>query len=189
MPLTGADYIELLPACWRSVNDYGIVIGHRTYDCPELGPYRRQASPVTAMRGRWEVHYDPYDLSRIWVRDPAGGWITVPWTHLPMVAAPFADFTWRYARQILAARGADDTGQTAIARVLADLLHRAKDGPPDRIVARTAAAAASRPLPDLPGSGPGEPAGTEEPGQDEAADGEIEPFGVFDPLADEKGLW
>jgi hypothetical protein len=62
VPLAGEDYIELLPACWRAINEYGIVIGHRTYDCPELGPYRRKASPVTAMRGRWEVHYDP--LSR-----------------------------------------------------------------------------------------------------------------------------
>lgn len=67
----------------------------------EVPPYRRKASPVAAMRGRWEVHYDPYDLSRVWVRDQAdGGWITVPWTQLPMVAAPFADFTWRYARQV-----------------------------------------------------------------------------------------
>lgn len=115
VPLAGEDYIELLPACWRAVNDYGIVIGHRTYDCPELGPYRRKASPVTAMRGRWEVHYDPYDLSRVWIRDPDGGWITAPWTHLPMIAVPFADFTWRYARQILAARGQDDTSQSAVA--------------------------------------------------------------------------
>src|SRR6266542_1665545 len=84
----GEDYIELLPACWRAINDYGIVIGHRTYDCPDLGPYRRTTSPVAAMRGRWEVHYDPYDLSRVWVRDQAsGGWVTVPWTQLPMVAA------------------------------------------------------------------------------------------------------
>ncbi len=148
VPLAGEDYIELLPACWRAINDYGIAIGHRTYDCPGLGPYRRKASPVPAMRGRWEVHYDPYDLSRIWVRDQAGGWITVPWTQLPMVAVPFADFTWRYARQILAALGGDDTDQTAVARVLAALLHRAKDGPPDRVIARTSAAAASSSFPE-----------------------------------------
>ncbi|HVB46533.1 MAG TPA: hypothetical protein VNF47_28010 [Streptosporangiaceae bacterium] len=52
MPLSGEDYIELLPACWRAVNDYGILIGHRTYDCPELGLYRRKASPVTCRRRR-----------------------------------------------------------------------------------------------------------------------------------------
>ncbi len=188
VPLAGGDYIELLPACWRAINDYGIVIGHRTYDCPELGPYRRKASPVAAMRGRWEVHYDPYDLSRVWVRDHAGGgWITVPWTQLPMVAAPFADFTWRYARQILAARGGDDTSQTAVARVLAGLLHRAGDGPPDRVIARTSAAAASSRLPELPG-----PDGDSAPGsrdEDEADGAGVEPFGVFDPLAQEGEPW
>jgi transposase InsO family protein len=187
VPLSGEDYIELLPACWRAVNDYGILIGHRTYDCPELGPYRRKTSPVTAMRGRWEVHYDPYDLSRVWVRGQDGGWITVPWTHLPMVAAPFADFTWRYARQILAARGGDDTSQSAVARVLADLLHRAGEGPPDRVIARTTSAAATGRLPELPGTETdAEPGIHGEGGQ---GDGEVEPFGVFDPLAEEREPW
>ena len=140
------------------------------------------------MRGRWEVHYDPYDLSRVWVRDQAGGgWITVPWTQLPMVAAPFADFTWRYARQVLAGSGGDDTDQAAVA-ARAGLLHRAKHGPPDRVIARTSAAAASSQLPELPGTGEN---GTPDraAGQDVTADAGIEPFGVFDPLAQEKGLW
>jgi hypothetical protein len=190
VPLAGGDYIELLPACWRAINDYGIVIGHRTYDCPELGPYRRKASPVAAMRGRWEVHYDPYDLSRVWVRDHAGGgWITVPWTQLPMVAAPFADFTWRYARQILAARGGDDTSQTAVARVLAGLLHRAGDGPPDRVIARTSAAASSSRLPELPGPDGDSAPGSPDEDEDEADGAGVEPFGVFDLLAREREPW
>jgi hypothetical protein len=57
VPLSGEDYIELLPVHWRAVNDYGIVIDYRTYDCPELGPCRRTASPSKEMGGRWEVHY------------------------------------------------------------------------------------------------------------------------------------
>ena len=185
VPLSGEDYIELLPACWRTVNDYGIVIDYRTYDCPGLGPCRRTASPVTAMRGRWEVHYDPYDLSRVWVRGRDGDWITVPWTHLPMVAAPFADFTWRHARQVLAARGQDDTSQDAIARVLADLLHRAGEGPPHRAVARTSAAAVAGRLPALPEPDTGEATASE----DGDADADVEPFGVFDPLAQENDPW
>ena len=185
VPLSGEDYIELLPACWRTVNDYGIVIDYRTYDCPELGSCRRTASPATAAGGKWEVHYDPYDLSRVWVRGRDGEWITAQWTHLPMVAAPFADFTWRHARQVLAARGQDDTSQDAIARVLADLLHRAGEGPPHRVVARTSAAAASIPLPEPPATGAGEATAAE--GEDGNAD--VEPFGVFDPLTQEKDLW
>ena len=39
--LTGEDYIELLPAQWRSIGDGGIQIDYRTYNCAELAPYRR----------------------------------------------------------------------------------------------------------------------------------------------------
>jgi hypothetical protein len=112
----------------------------------------------------------------------------VPWTQLPMVAAPFADFTWRYARQVLERRGGDGTDQAAVARVLAGLLHRATDGPPDRVIARTSAAAASSRLPELPGTdqnGMPDPAAD----QDTGGDAGVEPFGVFDPLAQERGLW
>jgi hypothetical protein len=41
LPLTGDDYIELLPAALRTVNDYGLTIDNRTYDCKALNPYRR----------------------------------------------------------------------------------------------------------------------------------------------------
>ena len=37
------------------------------------------------------------------------GWLSAAWTHLPMVGAPTADFTWRAAGEIVAQRGADDT--------------------------------------------------------------------------------
>jgi hypothetical protein len=52
------------------------------------------------------------------------------------VSAPFADFTWRHARSLLAARGADDTNETAIAAVAAQLLDRVETGPDRRVVAR-----------------------------------------------------
>jgi hypothetical protein len=53
--LTGEDYIELMPAEWRSIGDGGVQIDYRTYNCAELGPYRRMPSGVTAKGGRWEV--------------------------------------------------------------------------------------------------------------------------------------
>src|SRR6266851_4069670 len=128
--LTGEDYIELLPAQWRSIGDGGIQIDYRTYNCAGLAPYRRLSSGLAARAGRWEVHYDPYDLTRVWVRNHHhGGWITVPWTHLAMVTQPFADFTWRHARKIAAERGVDDANETAVAVVLAALLRRAQQGP------------------------------------------------------------
>jgi hypothetical protein len=45
----------------------GVKIGLRTYDSGELNPYRRQHSGIDARNGRWEVRYDPYDISRIWI--------------------------------------------------------------------------------------------------------------------------
>ena len=112
----------------------------------------------------------------------------MPWTQLPMVAAPFADFTWRYARQILAARGGDDTSQAAVARVLAGLLHRARDGPagpgdrPDQRGGRL------QPAPGTARPGRGRRARLAA-GEDEADGTGIEPFGVFDPLAQEREPW
>ena len=83
VPLSEDDYIELLPATWRVINSYGIKIGHRRYDCRALNPYRRQHSGVAAKKGLWEVHRDPYDVSRVWVRNHRdGGWILAPWTYL-----------------------------------------------------------------------------------------------------------
>lgn len=181
LPLAGEDYLELLPVAWRQINAYGIKIDYRTYDCAELGPLRQQHSGVTARRGLWEVHYDPYDLSRVFVRT-RDGWVTVPWTHLPMVSAPFAEFTWRHARRLTAQRGGDDSNETDVARVLDDLLTRAQAGPvdrrSDRVAARTRVAAT--------GHRPPVPEQDEEPqeGEGEESLARVIPFGVFDADAE-----
>ena len=104
-------------------------------------------SGIAARRGLWEVHHDPYDLSQVFVRTP-DGWITAPWTCLPMISEPFADFTWRHARKLAAQAGRDDTSETEVARVLDELLTRAQAGPPTdkataRVAARTRVAAAA----------------------------------------------
>ncbi|MGK5545485.1 Mu transposase C-terminal domain-containing protein [Streptomyces sp. URMC 127] len=181
--LRGEDYLELLPVAWRAINDYGIRIGHRTYDAPELGPWRRQHAGHAAKRGLWEVHYDPYDLSRVFVRTTSG-WITAPWVHLPLVNAPFADFTWDHARRLAAAAGLDDTNETAVARVLDALLTRAEHGPDlrsARVIGRTRTVAA---LP-APTATP-ETENTPDPEPDSAAapSAEVVPFGVFDAHAE-----
>lgn len=73
------------------------------------------------------------------------GWVTASWTHLPMLSAPFADFTWRHARRMAASRGLPDDNETEVARVLDELLTCAATGPATdrasvRITARTRAA-------------------------------------------------
>jgi hypothetical protein len=95
--LSAEDYIDLLPSIWRAVNDYGIRIKRRTYDGPGL--IRRQHSGVTEKKGLWEVHHDPYDISRIWVRDHHGDgeWIEATWKHLRHTPVPFGELAWDHA--------------------------------------------------------------------------------------------
>lgn len=182
--LSGTDYLELLPVKWRQVNDYGVRIDNRIYDCVELGRYRRQPSGLAGKRGLWEVHYDPYDLSRVFVRNHHdGGWITAPWTHLPMVAAPFADFTWRHARRLVAESGREVT-ETEIARALDALLTRAEHGPDTtgrKIAARTRAAVRHRTSMPEPATATEQAAPQRQPKSETA---EVIPFGVFDADAE-----
>ncbi|MFJ8307703.1 MULTISPECIES: Mu transposase C-terminal domain-containing protein [unclassified Streptomyces] len=187
---TGEDYIEMLPALWRGINDYGVQIDYRTYNSSALAPYRRRGSGVAAQRGAWEVHYDPYDLTRVWVRDHhKGGWITAEWTQLPLIRQPFADFTWRYARTIAAARGVDATKESSVAVVLAGILKRAEEGPgPERRATAKARAATAMPR-RLPVPLQAPPVGDEPDDEDSAAaeaaaGGEVVPFGLYDPFAE-----
>jgi hypothetical protein len=89
------EYIELLPRRWRTINSYGIRINHRTYDSSELNPFRRQPSGTGPDGRSWEVHYDPYDISRVWVRNPrASGWITAIWRHLRTAPMAMGELAW-----------------------------------------------------------------------------------------------
>jgi hypothetical protein len=189
--LTAEDYLELLPVTWRAINDYGVRIDYRTYDVDyqthgldPLGPFRRQPSPVKAKRGLWEVHYDPYDLSQVFLRT-TGGWITLPWTHRAMVTGPFADVTWTQARQVVADRGGDGTDETAVARALDDLLTRAERGPgrrdraTTRLVARTKIAATTH-RPPTPQLEMIEPA----PADSASSAATVIPIGIFDADAE-----
>ena len=189
--LSGDDYIELLPVAWRAINYDGIRIDYRTYDSPDLGPYRRQPSPTSAGKGLWEVHHDPYDLSRVWARRPEGGFVTATWSYLASVGTPFADFTWRQARRIAAERGVGPCDEAGLARVLDELLHRAGQGPQptDRVVARALArdrSAASLPLRPAPEAPVREDTGEGArivPIREDEATGGVVPFGIFDPDA------
>lgn len=183
VPLNGEDYVELLPERWQAINSYGIRIKHRTYDDGELGPLRRQHSGVMEKKGLWEIHHDPYDISRIWVRDRRRDrWITVFWKHLRRVGVPFGELAWDHACEQVPG-GTEEQ----IADAAAALLRRAHDGPAAekgpaakrsrRVAARTRATASDRPVPDLPAA---------EAVQEDQTDtkmAEVIPLGLFDPLA------
>ena len=192
--LTADDYVELLPARWHAVNAYGVKVNRRTYDGEELNPFRQQPSGVKDHKNLWEVHSDPYDISRIWVRDHwNGGWITVFWTQLHRVAAPFGEMAWDHARARQPAATEADLADT-----VDNLLRRAGTGPDGaarakqdrrsrRIAARTRAAQTLPASQDRtrPGENQAPPAGS--PDDDGLA--EVIPMPIFDPFAEADKPW
>lgn len=108
------------------MNDYGIKIKRRTYDGPDL--IRREHSGVVEKKGLWEVHHDPYDISRIWVRNHhgEGEWLEATWKHLRHAPVPFGELAWEHAAQ-----GLPEGTETEIADAAAALLTRAHAGPQD----------------------------------------------------------
>ena len=152
------------------INSHGVKIGLRTYDSRALNPYRRQHSGIEAQNGRWEVRYDPYDISRVWVRNHHhGGWLSATWKHLRTAPVPFGEQAWTHAREILASRGSDPVTEAEIAAAAADLLDRAGQGPgpgrrhhrssrqPAALAHRARGGSADAPQPPLPRPGPARP--------------------------------
>jgi hypothetical protein len=189
------DYIELLPACWKAVNAYGVKLKHRTYDAEELNPLRRQPSGVAARKNLWEVHYDPYDVSRVWLRNhwaPDTGWITLFWKHLRRDGVPFGELAWDHVR----ARMPKAT-EEAIAAAVQDLLRRANQGPQPaagsgtskrdrRVTARTRA---TTPGPEPATETPQAPADEPDQGQGDGQLAKVIPLGIFDPHQEADKRW
>lgn len=196
--LSADDYIELLPARWQAVNAYGIKVNHRTYDGQELNPFRQQPSGVKEHKNRWEIHCDPYDVSRIWVRDHwNGGWVTVFWTQLHRVAAPFGELAWDHARS----RQPGAT-EEELADAVAGLLRRAGEGPAgpagetgpgkltrrDRHVAARTKAAQPLPVPQA-GPDPEQHAALPDDDRDGGQLAAVIPMPIFDPFAEADKPW
>ena len=217
VPLSQNDYIELLPVEWRAINAYGVKIRHRKYQSKALRRYSRQPSGVKARKDLWEVHRDPYDVSRIWVRNHRdGGWIEATWTHLSTGPVPFGDLAWDHAQRMLARRGIDKPTEEEIAQAASDLLTRAGKGsgtpaadlsPQDqRAAALTRATTSEDTKAAWPRSGTSEdpeavrratspPGGREqddEPDDEGDEEGQLAPvipLGVFDAAKEAKKRW
>ncbi|WP_236603678.1 Mu transposase C-terminal domain-containing protein [Rhodococcus sp. WAY2] len=198
--LSADDYVELLPATWRAINAYGVKLSHRTYDDQALNPLRHQRSGMTNHRDLWEIHYDPYDVSRIWVRNHwKGGWITLFWKHLHRVAAPFGELAWDHTHRALPAATEEE-----VADAVADLLKRAHQGPSDsdgrssaklsrrdrRVAARTKASSPAAPIQPQPAPRESideepDPVRTTRPGKG----AKVIPLPIFDPFTEADKRW
>jgi hypothetical protein len=150
---------------------------------------------------------DPYDVSRIWVRDHwSGGWITLFWKQLHRIAAPFGELAWDHAR-----RGLPKATEEQLAYAVAGLLTRANHGPAEsrgedaaelsrrdrRVAARTKASLAAA-LPGL-GPSPAQSSADQRIGhdaeRDHAGDGQddavakVVPMPIFDPFTEADKRW
>jgi transposase InsO family protein len=195
--LSAEDYIELLPVCWKAINAYGVKLNYRTYDGEQLNPLRRQPSGVAARKNLWEVHYDPYDISRVWLRNHHGsGWITLFWKHLQRDGVPFGEMAWDHVRAQMPA-----ATEQEIAEAVQALLRRASRGPQAdqaprpsprdrRVAARTKAAAGREPVVAAQQEpAPAEPAdGPVEPGEEQPL-AKVIPLGVYDPYQEAAKPW
>jgi len=160
VPLSGRDYLELLPVRWQAITASGIRIHHRTYDADLLAPYRGQPSPHAARGGKWEIHHNPHDVRQIWVRLPDGELTEIGWIHRNHVHQPFDDRTWQHIRTLVlhGNHGDSEQHEAGLADALDQLMRRVHSGhatPTEQaLLARTAALPRPAARPPEDGSGP-----------------------------------
>ncbi|WP_020550095.1 DDE-type integrase/transposase/recombinase [Embleya scabrispora] len=127
LPLTGRDYLELLPVRWHRITERGIRIDHRTYDHEVLDPVRGQSSGVGGRQGRWEVHHNPHDGRQVWIRLPDGELTEIPWIHRDHVHRPFDDCMWRQVRAGVDGHGDRERHEAELADALDQLMRRTRN--------------------------------------------------------------
>ncbi|KDQ71452.1 Mu transposase C-terminal domain-containing protein [Streptomyces sp. NTK 937] len=174
VPLTGRDYLELLPVRWQTITASGIRIHHRTYDADLLAPHRGQASSVAGRGGKWEIHYNPHDVRQIWVRLPDGELTEIPWIHRDHVHRPFDERTWQHIRTLTLHGNHGDTEQyeADLADGLDQLMRRVHSGHATRTEQALLARTAHVPLPTArrPGHDTEAPADSPEQLDDDSID-------------------
>lgn len=113
---------EFLKAEFRKVQHYGVDFGGRRYNGPALNPYRNMTSPYKGKaKGRWPIHYDPDDVTRVFFRDPeTRGWHTLMWEHAPSLEMPLSEDALQFARKLAASKYTYPDDRLAVA----DLLER-----------------------------------------------------------------
>ncbi|MFH9015559.1 Mu transposase C-terminal domain-containing protein [Streptomyces sp. NPDC017943] len=189
VPLTGSDYLELLPVRWQAITPAGIRIHHRTYDHDLLAPYRGQASPVTGRGGKWEIHYNPHDVRQIWIRLTDGKLTEIPWIHRDHVHQPFNDHTWQHIRTHAQHSDHDNSQQheAGLADALDQLMRRVHTGHATTAEQTLLARATTTPVPTARHPHHGTSPTTDAPAQhDELAQhGEDDSIDDLDDLSDD----
>lgn len=113
---------EFLKTDFRKIQHYGVDFGGRRYNGSSLNPYRNMTSPYKGKaKGRWPVHYDPDDITRVYFRDPdTRKWHTLVWEHAPSLEMPLSEDALQFARKLAASKYTYPDDRLAVA----DLLER-----------------------------------------------------------------
>jgi len=113
---------EFLKTEWRKVQHYGVDFGSRRYNGAALNPYRNMTSPYTGKaKGRWPIHHDPDDVTRVFFRDPeTRAWGTLMWEHAASMDMPLSEDALAFARKLAASKYTYPDDRLAVA----DLLER-----------------------------------------------------------------
>jgi len=113
---------EFLKTEWRKVQHYGVDFGGRRYNGASLNAYRNMTSPYTGKaKGRWPIHHDPDDVTRIYFRDPeTRTWHTLMWEHAASWDMPLSEDAVQFARKLAASKYSYPGDRLAVA----DLLER-----------------------------------------------------------------
>ncbi|KXO96132.1 helix-turn-helix domain-containing protein [Tsukamurella pseudospumae] len=166
---------EFLKPAWRKILHYGVEIGGRRYNGEGLNGYRNLASGLTGeARGRWPIHCDPDDITKVYFRRPDDRiWHPLVWEHAPAIDMPFSEDALLYARKLAASKYRFPNDRLAVA----DLLERWNVGLGSTRVERRIALRMARES-ELSQQQPGEPGVSElpsvarvlatTPGQDES---------------------
>jgi putative transposase len=87
-PRTIDTFIQLMPTADRTITTTGVQLFNRHFDSDELHTYRGAPSNRPGKRNQWEIRYNPYDVTRIWVRSRENTWIECRWRRLGALYTP-----------------------------------------------------------------------------------------------------
>jgi transposase InsO family protein len=108
---------EFLATEWRTIQHYGVEIRGRRYNGAALNPYRNMESPYTGKaQGRWPIHHDPDDVSRVYFRDPdTREWHVLMWEHAAAMDMPLSEDGLLFARKLAAQKYKHPDDKVAVA--------------------------------------------------------------------------
>jgi len=141
---------EFLQVAWRRIHHYGVEVAGLRYHGQVLVRYANRTSGYPSAQGRWPIHVDPDDVSRVFFRDPHDGtWHTLTWEHAPALGAPFSAEALAYARRLAACQDRFPDDRRTLAELLARWDAGLADTPAERRMAlRLAQQRAALDLPD-----------------------------------------